>query len=460
MSRRRSREIHRQQGSVAEQRFWRYAPFVILGLHIALALLYNWLTPFGNNGYANTPDEGAHFQYVVYVAREWRLPRFEGYAGVGYEAHQPPLYYFLAALLYHVVGGTGKGVRLLSTLASAGVVWLTWLTLRRLLPHRPEVALTGMGFVAFLPMHLAIGSAVSNDALTNLLFASVLFLVSSEQNFFLRLPRRKKFWWRVASGKWQAPLLLGVLAGLALLTKAAAILLLPVVVIGLLLRARLAGAGWEHGLQQAGIALGSALLLSGWWFIRNAILYEDPLLQKTFLHVFAGTAKAEDFLRAGLSWGEYLRWVADWTFRSFWFAYGTPRTAQTGVPHFLPFDGIYLALGVWQLLTFIGLPLSLRGRTNGVEQADDSPRMLRSALLLGALTLALVLVSFLLFIRVFFQAQGRYFYPALLPIAMFHALGWDGMVGLLPARWRMVGHLCPVLFWLLLAVGCTLYLSE
>lgn len=427
---------------------WRYAPFVILGLHIALALLYNWLTPFGNNGYANTPDEGAHFQYVAYVAREWRLPRFEGYAGVGYEAHQPPLYYFLAALLYHLVGGAGKGVRLLSTLASAGVVWLVWLTLRRLLPHRPEVALTGMGFVAFLPMHIAIGSAVGNDALTNLLFASVLYLLTPHPNPLHKGAREY--------------VILGVLVGLALLTKATAILLLPVVVLGLLLKRRLEGASWAQFARATGVALGIALLIGGWWFIRNALLYDDPLLQKTFLNVFAGTAKAEDFLNAGWSWGKYLRWVVNWTFRSFWFAYGTPRTANTGVPNFLPFDGVYLVLGAWQLLTLIGLVLALRGLTNGERQAEPtrhSPFAIRYSLLLGAFTFALVLLSFLLFIRIFFQAQGRYFYPALLPIAVFHALGWDGIVGLLPARWRIVAHFCLVLFWLLLAIGCALYLN-
>ncbi len=432
MSRRRSRQIHRQSRTVAE-RVWRYAPWLILGLHGVLALLYNLATPFGNNGYANTPDEGAHFQYVAYVAQAWRLPRFEGYAGVGYEAHQPPLYYFLAALLYHLTGGAGKGVRLLSTLASMGVVWLTWLTLRRLLPHRPEVALTGMGFVAFLPMHLAIGSAVGNDALTNLLFASVLYGLLK-----------------------MGSVRLGVLVGLALLTKATAILLLPVVAIGLLLKAHRSGAGWRVGVRHMAIACGIALLIGGWWFGRNALLYDDPLLQKTFLNVFAGTAKAEDFLKAGMSGAEYARLVADWTFRSFWFAYGTPRTAHTGVPNFLP-DSIYLALALWQLVVLVGLARALRElRGSPCWQGEPKGEGLQNWLGMGLFTLLLVLLSFVMFVRIFFQAQGRYFYPALLPIAVFNALGWDG---LLSPRWRLVGHWMLLLFWLLLAIGCMRYLG-
>ena len=85
-----------------------YAPLLVVGVHFVLAIAYNLTTPFGNNGYANTPDESAHFQYVAYVAHHWRLPIFEGYEGVGYEAHQPPLYYFLAGLAYHLVGGRGE----------------------------------------------------------------------------------------------------------------------------------------------------------------------------------------------------------------------------------------------------------------------------------------------------------------------------------------------------------------
>jgi hypothetical protein len=57
----------------------------------------------------------------------------------------------------------------------------------------------------------------------------------------------------------------------------------------------------------------------------------------------------------------------------------------------------------------------------------------RAWLLLAGLCLLLTLVSFVLFVRVFFQTQGRYFYPALLPISVFWALGWERLV---PERYR------------------------
>ncbi|MDW8052246.1 MAG: glycosyltransferase family 39 protein [Armatimonadota bacterium] len=435
VSRRRPRQIHRQQGPL-NSKWLRYAPWALLTAHILLAVAYNLATPFGNNGYANTPDEGAHFQYVAFVAREWRLPVFEGYAGVGYEAHQPPLYYFLAALLYHLFGGAGKGVRLLSTLCSAGVVWLVWLSLRRIALDRPLMALSGMSFAAFLPMHIAIGSAVGNDALTNLLFAATLYgmltLLSSQS-----APPAKRFAHEVV---------LGLVVGLALITKATALLLIPVVGLGILWGARMRGERWALGLLRAGLALGIALLIGGWWFVRNAILYDDPLLQRTFVKVFEGTAKAEDFLQRGATWGQYLALVADWTFRSFWFAYGTPPTAATGLPNFLP-DSVYLGLGALTALAVAGLILRLR---------EPMAAEVRVWLGLGALTFILVLISFGLFVRIFFQAQGRYFYPALLPISVFLALGWERIA---PAPYRTIVQLSLIALLGLLAVGCWRYLG-
>lgn len=409
----------------------RWLPWVLLALHGALAIAYNLATPFGNNGYANTPDEGAHFQYVEFVAKEWRLPVFEGYEGVGYEAHQPPLYYFLAGAVYHLVGGSGKGVRLLSTLCSLGVVWLVYLTARRLFPDRPLLALSAMGFVAFLPMHLAIGSAVGNDALTNLIFAGTLFWLA---RLFTSKPEPRLF------------VFLGLTVGLGLLTKATAVLLIPITAFALALQAVRQAIGWAGAIRQMALVLGVALALGGWWFIRNAVLYNDPLLQRTFVEVFAGTARAEDFLKAGMSFGEYLRLVMDWTFRSFWFAYGTPRTANTGLPNFLP-ESVYWGLLGWQLMVLVGLVLRWR--------VGFSPPQ-RDWVWVALLTVGLVALTFGLFIRVFFQAQGRYFYPALLPIALFNALGWEALV---PPRWRPQAQLGLMAFWLMLAVGCWRYLG-
>lgn len=396
------------------ERFLVLLPISLVGGHLLLCFLYNWRTPFGNNGYANTPDEGAHFAYVQYVARTWRLPVFRGYEGIGYEAHQPPLYYFSAAGFYRLVQSvseSGKWVRGVSTLFSALTVLLAWLIARRLRPDSLAWAVSVTAFVAFLPMQIAMGSAVGNDTLLTFLFTLCLWLLLN----MLENPSTKR------------SVSIGLCIGAGMLTKTTAILLVPVALVAMW---RLVRQG-NHPLREIGkwtatCLLGSALV-GGWWFVRNALLYHDPLLQKTFQQAFAGTAKASDFFAAGVTPSEYLLWVGNWTFRSFWFAYGTPATAATGKPNFLP-EAVYWVLGFWQLGVLVGLLLRL--------QAPLAP-LLGEWLRIALLALLLVALTFIAFITVFFQAQGRYFFPVLMPIAVLNALGWEG---LFPTRFRSWAH--------------------
>ena len=87
---------------------------------------------------------------------------------------------------------------------------------------------------------------------------------------------------------------------------------------------------------------------------------------------------------------------------------------------------------------------------------EPLPLWARVWLLLAGLCLLLTLVSFVLFVRVFFQTQGRYFYPALLPISVFWALGWERLV---PERYRPTALLGITGVLLALALGCLRYLG-
>lgn len=388
--------------------------WVIVTTFVVFSLIFNFRTPIGRNGYFHTPDEGAHISYVRYVAEEGRLPRFEGYAGVGYEAHQPPLYYMLAAQMWKLGEimplPPARVVRMLSMLFGIFLVVTVYRVGRLLMPEVPAVAFVSAGVAALMPMHIAICSAVNNDSLANLLFALVL------AEFALLYTQSKP-------SRWIAPRM-GLWAGLAGLTKVTALLLVPAMVVGWLLVARTRGMRPWLGML---VSVGIALTLMFPWFVRNMQLYDDPLLLKAFERTFAGTARAEQFLQAGASMGAYLQQVADWTYRSFWFAYGTPQTAAKGLPNFLP-DRLYLVLGVWHLLALLGFVLSLwREREWFAEGA------MRWWAVAGVLFL-LVLGAFVRFILTYFQTQGRYLYPALVPMVLAFAIGWRS---LFPEHLRM-----------------------
>ena len=405
-----SRKRRARAKTVTEEELHSLSPaplWATLAIFVVLSLLFNFRTPIGRNGYFHTPDEGAHIAYVRYVAEQGRLPRFEGYAGVGYEAHQPPLYYTLAAQVWKVGNWLpvppARAVRMLSMLFGLLLVWTVYRTARVLMPQSSAVAVTAAGVTALLPMHVAICSAVNNDSLTNLLFALVL------AEFAL-------LYTQVKPSRW-IPLRMGLWAGLAGLTKVTALLLVPVMVVGWLMVPRTRPTRVWLGLL---VSTGLALAMVFPWLVRNMQLYDDPLLWKAFERTFAGTARAEQFLKGGASMTEYLQLVASWTYRSFWFAYGTAQNAAKGLPTFLP-DRVYLVLGVWHLLTLFGFALAL-WREREIF-AEGAYRWWAAA---GLLTL-LVIGAFVRFILTYFQTQGRYLYPALVPVVLAAVIGWRSL---------------------------------
>ncbi|MCL5283728.1 MAG: hypothetical protein M1330_03320 [Armatimonadetes bacterium] len=399
----------------------------ILATDLALSMLYSHLTPLGKNGFANTPDEGAHLQYVHFLVTRHSLPVLGRSKHAGYEAHQPPLYYLLCVLPYVV---RPSWCRVISILAGMGTILLIALTGRKALPFDPKIGIWAAALTAVIPMHIAINSAVNNDSLNELIFTAVFYLaaVGIVQGF----DRRTAF-------------TLGALIGLAEWVKATGLLLYPIGAIAIYL-------SWRRRPQMrlpiktwAGVAALSILIALPWW-LHCQLVYGAPIPTQRFAQQFAGTAKAEAMIARPiavdhdsgnlipsvggepLGWPGYIGWVADWTFRSFFAAYGVPGInghkgpADVGLPTFLPapFYGLMLGLIV---ISMIGLVIA-HFRRNRLMSTEEI-----SVIHLLAWGLALVMLSFIAFVAVYFQAQGRYLYPAILPISLLLMVGWRQAAG-------------------------------
>ena len=143
---------------------------------------------------------------------------------------------------------------------------------RAALPGRTGFALLATALTAFNPMFLFVSASVSNDVLVTTLasLACWLALLTLRLGFDTR-----------------RSLALGVLIGLAALSKLSGLALAPVVA--------LAGAWllWRTG-DRCGfvILIGSItlapLLLTGWWFLRNLALYGEFFGTATMLENFGG----------------------------------------------------------------------------------------------------------------------------------------------------------------------------
>src|SRR5262249_12297019 len=130
-------------------------------------------------GYA--PDEPAHFEYARQIAETATLPILRPGTS-GYEAHQPPLYYLLAAAVYRALAPAGEaaarhGLRALSIALGAGTIVLGWATARAIWPRDRVMPLAVAAFPLAVPMHVAMSAAINNDALAEAVLSALLLVL-------------------------------------------------------------------------------------------------------------------------------------------------------------------------------------------------------------------------------------------------------------------------------------------
>jgi hypothetical protein len=245
------------------------------------------------NPLGEAPDEPAHMAYVRFLVSAQRLPvqcAAPCISDVPGEGHQPPLAYVAAALVswpWHsdstwqtpaanpsfvwnggsspqaYIHGTQEqwpwqGMALawhLSRLLS--VLWVTiavWVVGHIALHiSTPHVAVLATTLLAMTPQTAFIGSSVNNDALLFCLASLALWAA-------FRASTRAGVWGLTA------------LICAAMLTKQNAIVLWPLV--AWVLWYRVPRSQWWSSILGSGLI---ALLLLGWWYLRNFQLYGDPL---------------------------------------------------------------------------------------------------------------------------------------------------------------------------------------
>jgi len=377
--------------------------------YAAIAAAYAITIPFGQ-----APDESAHLPYITYIADRGSLPVFRP-GGGSYEFHQAPLYYLLAVPAFLIGRAIGPGreyiaVRLFGILLGLLAICFTYLLAREFCPARPWLALASAGFVAFLPMHLALSASVTNDIAAEIPFAVGLWQM---------IVAMRDGW------RWRRVLTVGIACGLAVLMKSSGLALLPVAWLAVAVGPRESGA--RPRLLRLAALTAVTLLICGWWLARNWALYGDPLAWRAFSQAFAHNPHPSDLIGPNLSAFNYVLWVIGWTFASFWGVFGTWAKGITPVS--MP---TWLYLGLAALTAAAGVGATLEARD---ARAWEAWRR-RAAWVLGAAVL-LVAASFVRFNVAFFQAQGRYLFLALPVVAMVVTAGWGR---LFPTGLRTAGY--------------------
>jgi hypothetical protein len=230
--------------------------------------------------YDHAPDEFLHYAVPAFIAVHGRLPVFgpdadmyastqppEGspYTGAYYSSYAlfPGLSYMASAALMRLAEATHPtaelfAARLPSVLSLPATVWLAYLCAATLSPPGSPVRLVVPASVASLPELTFVASYTNTDAYTVAAASLTVFA-----------------WCYGARTRWRprAGVLLGLALGLVLLGKYTAYLVAPLSGVVVLASAR----GWRGVALSCLTASVVAVVVSGWWFARNAVLYQDPL---------------------------------------------------------------------------------------------------------------------------------------------------------------------------------------
>jgi 4-amino-4-deoxy-L-arabinose transferase-like glycosyltransferase len=404
---------------------------IILIAYLVLALAYSLASPI----YEPT-DELRHFRYVRHILVYHELP-VQSAEGPRAQSHHPPLYYGLGALAswwvqveqdvyyepatnpfwayrywelsfdnknqylhgadeqfpFYGVTLAVYAVRWMTVLIGAGVVCVTYLIGREVVPGRPWVAIGAAALIAFNPQFLYLSGAINNDILAALCGAAVLWAC-------VRLVR--------GGPSWRTDATLGILYGLALLTKFNLVALLGLVGLAyalLLWRTR----DWRAALRGGLIVLGIAAAIAGWWFVRNWVLYGDPTAMNMVNELWEGGEASKGWWAVGQSL-PYL-WSSLWGR----FGYG-----QLPLPKAV-YEGVF-----W--FCAIALAGYVIPRREGPSIVVLIP-LIASILLFGAV------VAYYIAIQPA-GPMGRFLFPCLPAFTVLLSLGLSRFF---PGRWRWVG---------------------
>ncbi len=404
---------------------------VIISLTFALlGLTYSIVTPP-----FEISDETRHYAVIKYMADTAKLPvqePGEAQRHWSHEGNQPPLYYALAALLtaridtgnwndvYWYNPHTSVGVplrsdnenmtihtaqeafpwrgyalavhliRFMSVVMGTITVVFTYLVALDVFKGHRQLAAGATAIAAFTPMFIFISAGMNNDNLV-ILFCTlaIWMLVKMAQS---------------GSGKTRV-ITLGVFIGLGALSKLYALGMLPLAGM-LFLWQGFSSRNWRKFWLNSLLLGGVVLLIAGWWYARNQLLYGDLLA----LHIMGNVAGTRDIpltLPIFLAEFQGLR-IAYWALFG-----GVNVLAHTWIYKILDIVALVAALSLtWMILLWI------KKRGSFLQK-----RLYPQAVLILLGWAGIMFGGFLVWNFTQPAAQGRLFYPAIAAISILLAVG-------------------------------------
>ncbi len=420
-----------------------------------------WLLLFWNNvrllPFHAGFDSKEHLKYISYIQEHRALPL----PTEGWEMYQPPLYYLIAAASLSAcklsINDTTSILVLRLIGAFLGIAQLVFVFLSLRLLFAARTALVGLLLAAFLPMHLYLAHYVTNEILAAALATVTLYLC-------LRLlksnaPRASQFAW------------LGLALGAAMLAKATAILLLPVVCAAIASKLAYARAPIAISLRNLGLLLAICLAVCGWHYARIWLRFGTPLLGNwDVISGFTwwqdpGYHTAADYVRFGRSlmhpFFSGFAGFADGIYSTLW---GDGLCGGSASLSAAWNEQPLLAGYLWSL---IPTALVLIGAVVAIVRFIRKPSSELFLLLGFSAVIVLGLIFMTLKVPSYAQAKAFYGLSALAPLCFFGALGWETLtrrnecvrfvLGILILAWAMNSF---ATYWIVPSVSQHLYAAK
>ena len=456
---------------------------IILGLFMFLGIYYAIITPV-----FEASDELWHYPMIDHLANGNPLPvqvMDPNLAGPWkQEASQPPLYYYLGAALTFWIDGSDldeirwlnphvdngvltedgnnnlvihdpaadpwsgtqlavRIVRIFSVGLGALTVYLTYRIAKRAFPDRPEIALGASAVNAFIPMFLFISGAVNNDNLV-IPLASLALLIMVYIAGDKELDRKREY---------LLTLLLGVVIGLAALSKISALGLILLAAFAIFI-GRWARTGRDVNsralaqtiwgtIGRSLLVLLPVLLISGWWYYRNVQLYGDWTGWNAFIAVLGQRAHPASLAQL---------WDERWGFMlSFWGLFGGLNVAMP--------EWIYRILNAVVIASVAGFLLYIRDILRDWLRDIKQPFKGTSAvlknilvftekhivLILCMLWAAAIIIGLVQWATVTWSSQGRLVFSSISSLSILFVVGLVGWMPRRPAQ-IVLGFLVSFLF--------------
>lgn len=276
------------------------SPWKVTPSRVRWLLLAGWVVLGVNNMWRVPADVGfdipQHYQYVEFISHYRALPL----ATDGWQMFQPPLFYLLADPWYSLCKSflgeqaVDKLMRFLPLLCGLAQIEIVFRVARTVFPDKDDLQIIATTVGGLLPMQIYIAQFFGNEPLAGCLTAGLILLC-----FGLLVDPGKPRPVRFFVG-------LGVLWGLAVLSKLTPVLLAPLLALVVVWQGRQETprlvpeptnprpkrneirthpGTWGAGLIRTGIVFAAAAVTAGWFFIRNWVYLGKPV-------IFGGTPES------------------------------------------------------------------------------------------------------------------------------------------------------------------------